>query len=80
MLARPYRLDVTRLAADYSAAIRAELTDNQLAKVQRGDAIADDYTDAAMLSQPAAMPRKAATYCRPRAPAGFITSATSARF
>lgn len=39
------RLDVTRLAADYSAAVRANLTSNQLAKVQRGDAIADDFTD-----------------------------------
>ncbi len=46
MIARPFRLDVTRLAADYSAAIRATLTDNQLAKVQRGDATANDYTDA----------------------------------
>lgn len=46
MISRAYRLDVTRLAADYSAAIRAELTDNQLAKVRSGDAVADDYTDA----------------------------------
>lgn len=46
MLLRAHRLDVTRLAADYSAAIRAELTDNQLAKVQRGDAVANDYIDA----------------------------------
>lgn len=39
------RLDVTRLAADYSAAVRASLTENQLAKVRRGDAVAADYID-----------------------------------
>lgn len=39
------RLDVTRLAADYSAAIRGALTDNQLAKVQAGEAVPDDYID-----------------------------------
>ena len=43
------RLDVTRLAADYSAAVRAALTDNQLAKVQAGWSVADDYTDAGNL-------------------------------
>ncbi len=39
------RLDVTRLAADYSAAVRGALTDNQLAKVRAGDAVAADYVD-----------------------------------
>ena len=38
-------LDVTRLAADFSAAVRAALTDSQLLNVRRGDAVADDYTD-----------------------------------
>jgi len=45
MIATLHRLDVVRLAADYSAAVRAALTDGQLAKVQSGAAIADDYTD-----------------------------------
>jgi hypothetical protein len=45
MIATLNRLDVVRLAADYSAAIRGALTDNQLSKVRSGDAIADDYTD-----------------------------------
>jgi len=48
-LERLDRLDVTRLAADYSAAVRAELTENQLAKVRSGDAVAADYTDTAEL-------------------------------
>jgi len=39
------RLDVTRLAADYSQSVREALTANQLAKVQAGDAVADDYID-----------------------------------
>ena len=39
------RLDVTRLAADFSQSVREALTANQMAKVRRGDAIADDYTD-----------------------------------
>ena len=39
------RLDVTRLAADFSQSVREALTDNQMAKVRSGDAIADDYTD-----------------------------------
>lgn len=39
------RLDVTRLAADYSQAVREALTAAQLEKVRRGEAIADDYTD-----------------------------------
>lgn len=39
------QLDVTRLAADYSAAVRVALTDNQLAKVQAGWSVAADYTD-----------------------------------
>ena len=42
---RLHRLDVVRLAADYSAAIRAELTDSQLAKVRAGEATAHDFTD-----------------------------------
>lgn len=45
MIARAYRLDVTRLAADYSAAVRAELTDGQLLNVRNGDAVAADYVD-----------------------------------
>jgi len=39
------RLDVTRLAADYSAAVRESLTDHQLAKVRAGWSVADDYDD-----------------------------------
>lgn len=39
------RIDVTGLAADYSAAVRAALTDNQLAKVRAGHAVAADYVD-----------------------------------
>lgn len=39
------RLDVTRLAADYSAAIRAELTESQLLNVRNGDAVPADYID-----------------------------------
>jgi len=38
-------VDVTRLAADYSAAVRGALTASQLLNVQRGDAVADDYDD-----------------------------------
>lgn len=38
-------LDVTRLAADFSAAVRAELSDSQMLNVRRGDAVADDYID-----------------------------------
>ena len=38
-------LDVVRLAADYSAAIRDNLTDGQLLNVRNGDAVAADYTD-----------------------------------
>lgn len=49
MIATLPRLDVTRLAADFSAAVRAALTDNQLAKVRAGDAVADDYTDSGEL-------------------------------
>ena len=45
MIARLHRLNVTRLAADYSAAVREALTDNQLAKVRAGDAEAADYID-----------------------------------
>jgi len=45
MIARLHRLDVTRLAADYSAAVRESLTAGQLAKVRNGDAVAADYTD-----------------------------------
>jgi len=54
MLARLPRLDVTRLAADFSAAIRAELTDGQLLNVRNGDAVADDYTDSGQLMYEAA--------------------------
>ena len=39
------RLDVTRLAADYSAACRDWLSEDQLAKVRSGDAVAADYID-----------------------------------
>ncbi len=39
------RLDVTRLAADYSAAVRESLTESQLINVRRGDAVAADYVD-----------------------------------
>jgi len=38
-------LDVTRLAADFSAAVRETLAESQLLNVQRGDALADDYID-----------------------------------
>lgn len=44
-IARLHRLDVTRLAADYSAAVRAELTESQLLNVRNGDAVAADYVD-----------------------------------
>lgn len=44
-IARAYRLDVTRLAADYSQDIREHLTADQLANVRNGDAVAADYTD-----------------------------------
>ncbi len=43
------RLDVTRLAADFSAAVRSALTDNQLAKVRAGEAVAEDYDDTGQL-------------------------------
>lgn len=39
------QIDVTRLAADYSAAVRASLSDSQLLNVQRGDNVAADYED-----------------------------------
>jgi len=39
------QLDVTRLAADYSAAVRESLTDSQMLNVRNGDAVADDYDD-----------------------------------
>lgn len=45
MIARSYRLDVVRLAADYSAACRATLSSAQLDKVRDGSAIVDDYAD-----------------------------------
>lgn len=45
MILRPQRLDVTRLAADYSAAVRDALTDSQLLNVRSGDNVAADYTD-----------------------------------
>lgn len=44
-IARLYRLDVTRLAADYSQSVRSQLTEGQLLNVRNGDAVADDYTD-----------------------------------
>lgn len=43
-------LDVTRLAADFSAAVRAELTDSQMLNIRRGDAVADDYLDTGELA------------------------------
>jgi hypothetical protein len=39
------RLDVTRLAADYSQSVREALTDSQLANVRNGAAVAADYID-----------------------------------
>ena len=39
------RLDVTRLAAEYSVAIREALTANQLENVRAGRALPDDYID-----------------------------------
>lgn len=45
MIAIHPRLDVTRLAADYSQSVRDALTANQLAKVRAGDAVAADYID-----------------------------------
>lgn len=44
-IARLDRLDVTRLAADYSAAVRDWLTDDQLLNVRAGTACAADYID-----------------------------------
>lgn len=41
----PARCDVTRLAADYSAAVRGALTESQLLNVRRGDNVAADYVD-----------------------------------
>lgn len=38
-------LDVTRLAADFSAAVRETLAESQLLNIRRGDAVADDYID-----------------------------------
>ena len=67
MITRLHRLDITRLAADYSAAVRDGLTADQLAKVRRGDALAADYYDtgdcmaeAIMLQRPGA---SIADYC-----------------
>jgi hypothetical protein len=45
MIARAYRLDVTRLAADYSQSVRETLTESQLINVRSGDAVAADYVD-----------------------------------
>lgn len=39
------RLDVTRLAADYSQSVREALTASQLLNVHNGDAVAADYID-----------------------------------
>lgn len=49
MIATLNRLDVTRLAADYSAAIRDTLTDGQLLNIRNGDNVAADYIDTAEL-------------------------------
>jgi len=40
-----YRLDVRRLAADYSAAVRAALTKSQVLNVRNGEAVPADYID-----------------------------------
>lgn len=39
------RLDVTRLAADYSQSVREALTESQMLNVRNGDAVAADYVD-----------------------------------
>lgn len=49
MIATLHRLDVTRLAADYSQSVREALTSNQLDKVRRGDAVAHDYVESGEL-------------------------------
>ena len=49
MILTANRLDVTRLAADYSAACRDAMTEGQLLNVRNGDAVAADYTDTAEL-------------------------------
>lgn len=41
-----HRVNVTRLAADYSAAIRGHLSEIELANIRRGDNIVEDYLDA----------------------------------
>jgi hypothetical protein len=45
VIATLHRLDAVRLAADYSAAVRAELTEGQLINVRNGDNVAADYVD-----------------------------------
>lgn len=39
------RLDITRLAADYSQSVREALRGSELANIHRGEAIAQDYVD-----------------------------------
>jgi hypothetical protein len=48
------QLDVTRLAADYSAAVRGALTRSQMLNVHAGRAVAADYTDTGELLAEAA--------------------------
>lgn len=45
IVTRLHRLDVTRLASDYSEAVRTALTEGQLLNVRNGDNVAADYTD-----------------------------------
>jgi len=45
VIATLHRLNAVRLAADYSAAVRAELTEGQMLNVRNGDAVAADYVD-----------------------------------
>ncbi len=52
------RLNVRRLAADYSEAVRAALTASQLLNVRNGDATEHDYTDAADLMHHALQQQK----------------------
>ena len=54
IITRLHRLDVTRLASDYSEAVRTALTDGQMLNVRNGDAVAADYIDTGVWSQCAA--------------------------
>lgn len=45
MIATLHRLNTVRLAADYSAAVRAELSEGQLINVRNGANVAADYVD-----------------------------------